>query len=633
MKNYDDHLIIQDGSSAAENASTIHNTSRTEAIWLRVTSQGAGTENETSDPSVSGLDSLKALYAGYDPIIYRKKAVEEIAKALEEIGDKEIRDEKRKSVLNRLDVISRLGSVRRVFKIFLGDKPSQQDLDFVDDIIRHFWDAHNQVKNTYEDFLEFWQAKSGFSFQYVNPRDGLQNFPLNKIGDTLMPEYIWSLLSGDPSKMHEGFMDRLKDERNSQEVEINFDSAPGTVTVSFSLINMLGKDSVISKMMLGNNETENRIGATDTFINMYLPVNKKEKDILASAYKENPEKIVKIIIESLRKSSGTVGLGHGFGASKDVWNSMIGELLRGINHDGDEEDSLDSRFGMEGRVIGLSLSTKGADFTTLDGENLQKEQQSGRMDRAAIQIVESLRVMGLAGWGRVKPLLWVGHSMGGQEALWLPVFADNSWNIKIISVTPVVDKSREFLQILYGKVGDAISEFGAKLTELVLSDSSILSDQAQSWAAWVGQRIHIVRSITQNLIIPKGLSAESADYKRLVSVVNTHMEQFKNLPFMRGVFKHLRDNDYLNDDWLKRIFSMFGDNIEAIYMGGEDEILKPLSGSSKLVGTGWEQKIKIFPKLPHYLTHMDQGIQSLIKDGKKILADRLPFNFGYGASS
>jgi len=267
------------------------------------------------------------------------------------------------------------------------------------------------------------------------------------IGEVIKTSQVVELRSTDTK----GCRKLVKDERRlltqvSGQKELKMDLSPELVIRGSDLVfyddEESGKVAISCLGYMPAGEAEREAGFVGTPIRWMKAVLKEEAEEFKQKYSKAEEFFDQEIKPSLenRNRRNLTAVTHGWGGSGLVALDWAGKLV-------DEDEIL------------LSISGLGSEGM-LRGENY--EFKSGLEQIASA--LGSLESENLFGVDVIKDKLkaFVGHSMGGWEAINMAIVAENEWpQTKFVAMMPVVNHEKEHLKLLYNVGnGTAVSTIG-----------------------------------------------------------------------------------------------------------------------------------------------------------------------------
>jgi pimeloyl-ACP methyl ester carboxylesterase len=296
------------------------------------------------------------------------------------------------------------------------------------------------------------------------------------------------------------------------------------------------------------------------------------------------------IWEMICQSQEVLSLGHGFSGSRDAWVPDVAELLGEV--------------GLVKQRVAVAWSTKGAEGTVLErrvggGSNGVDEglvvRETGGMRDGAAQIEIALRCWGLLGSNEPVKVVHLGHSMGGREAMLLPMLAGLRSKLKVIPIAPVMIPSVKHLLLMSG------ADFRGMLQGLVLRlayDLVPRVKQIANWGAIIGKETGLTKVILDDLV--QSGDREQMDQDKVDRVVAVHAQNFTRVEEIFGQLKQLLKEPALSRSLIGLLSRKYNRNVAGILAGGADRILRTSDMTAGL-GQVWGNKFQVVEGAPHHV--------------------------------
>lgn len=361
---------------------------------------------------------------------------------------------------------------------------------------------------------------------------------------------LHSKLTGDTVGMRQFMLDRLSlSEFDSEDgFELVIHPKDGVVELRSSMLQLFGVDSVAGEYF------SLQSGTVDTPLSFYIPVTDEETKLLLS---KNQNWRREMMVSLLRDATGIVGMGHGFGATREVWRPYVKKLsgfdesLPGLWHD---------------RRVGFAITSKGMEDTAkVKAKDGKVKVESGDMDKAAWQANSVISGIGLVGNEQAADLVWLGHSKGGQESGWAAVYGEVDWRYKEVMLNPVLNNSKSHLKIFYGNLAGFLTTANIAVPRAVRSVWKDAGDFTSAVAGFVG-RAKLRGSSLRDQVLEALIENKPHE-------IGVHMSQLDNTEAMEGDYDGLKNSEDVGERLFPLLASLYRSKIGAVVVGTEDNVL------------------------------------------------------------
>lgn len=420
--------------------------------------------------------------------------------------------------------------------------------------------------------------------------------------EPLLKPYLESLFTGDTSHFSSAMYEMLRLKPHVLKVEKRTNqNQPQDIRliVRFKPSELWGREN--AKQSVLDVFTQARHKTLSTPVEYTIPIASTEWE----RFSRLPQvEQTKLLVEALENASQVAVWQHGFSSTPEAAQPVFQELFAqenderlelGLPQAGAEAQEL----SFSGRTIGLAMATKGSQNTALEVSNMPA---CGDMRDSTQQIADMLKMLGLVGRDGQPIIVYQGHSMGGQEAMLLPLALECQADISIVPLTPVMNRKKEHLKLLQGvgdlltrtvynrltrvlprSVVDAVGAIGdmAGLTKLILA--RLLQSSPQEMLSWVLQ---------------------------VVTAVHTGEFEGNKSAIIGGIVGLLNAVEVSSPQFLSLLKNLYGDKFLYFLIGDEDAILNHADMVNALLPV-FEAKVRVVHGAPHYLQLIESGMQAL----------------------